>query len=322
MRIERDAPNNFKPAHRKLFNSVASQAIYQKNISYDLNKQAKNFGELFGIHLDQYTLDNFKANSCYLNLLVDTWHSQFEKRKSTGKRMYSELTYESVCQTIGIENMNQDIGISLHESIKLFDKYHLGIDVVNIYGQMLFTHRPDKLNDHIFPQVLRVLVHNSHTYPLDHNAKGKLAKLRTKFQNNEISIDEINTLTVSNKFRLRLPSLDNYDVHMIDRLHDCVQIIQECADEEKETRVRFITNNNLLDILFEMVHEKYTPLVIFAGCKITSLGFKVGKVEATIECTDSTAPEDSTVELDSKELYQAYHKADDEFYAPKFLKRD
>jgi len=44
----------YKPLKQKLFNSLAAQAICRKDISYDINKQAIKFSELFGIHLDQY----------------------------------------------------------------------------------------------------------------------------------------------------------------------------------------------------------------------------------------------------------------------------
>ncbi|HRP37621.1 MAG TPA: hypothetical protein PLS50_07480, partial [Candidatus Dojkabacteria bacterium] len=94
---------NVKPFEKlegKLFSETATQAIFNKEISYDLNEQANNFAEMFGITLNKYTIDNYKLNSCFLNLIIDTWHSAFEKTKKDGKRMYVELTYESLCQIV------------------------------------------------------------------------------------------------------------------------------------------------------------------------------------------------------------------------------
>jgi len=176
------AAKNYKPQNRRLFKSVSSHAIYRNDISYTLNKQARTFSELFGIHLEQYTLDNFKANSCYLNLIANTWHDAFDIRRPNGTRKFAELTYDVICNAIGITNKFQDIGISIKESKAFFKKFRLGLDVVNIYGQLLETFRPEKLNDHIFPQVLRVLVHNNHTYELNRNVKNKLDKLRARTQ--------------------------------------------------------------------------------------------------------------------------------------------
>ena len=69
-------------------------------------------------------------------------------------------------------------------------------------------------------------------------------------------------------------------------------------------------------MLFEMA-DQYTPDVIFSGNVILALGFKVGNVHATIENTDNTAPQDRTLELDGKELYE------EEFYqdSPGVLKK-
>lgn len=311
------AAKKYKPQNRRLFNSVSSHAIYRNDISYALNQQARTFSDMFGIHLEQYTIDNFKANSCYLNLIVNTWHDEFDKRRPNGTRKFAELTYDAICKAIGVTNKNQDIGISIKESKAFFKKFRLGLDVVNVYGQILETFRPEKLNDHIFPQVLRVLVHNNHTYQLDSSAKNKLDKLRARTEKREPSIDEVSTLYVSDKYKLRQPVLDKCDVHFIDKLDDCVLTIMDT----KATKIRFITNTPLLNILFEMTHAKYTPHMVFAGNKITSLGFKVGLVTATIEPTDNTAPEDMMIELDSKAIYEEYHKADDEFYGNILQKR-
>ena len=61
-----------KPLHKKLFSETAPKAIHRKDITYNLNKQAKSFGDMFGIQMDDYTIDNYVANSCFLNLIVDT----------------------------------------------------------------------------------------------------------------------------------------------------------------------------------------------------------------------------------------------------------
>lgn len=308
---ERGQPKKFKPLRQRLFTQETSHAMCRKDITYKLNQAATTFSELFQIDLNQYTQDNFKANSCYLNLIVDTWHDPFEKRKTDGKRMYAELTYESVCAIIGITNKAQDIGISIRESKKFFEKFRLGLDVVNVFGEMLFSYRPENLNSKIFPQVLRVLIHNGHIYKLDNSTKNKLDKMRAKFAKKKTQVDEVNSLRVSDTYMLRKPVLDGCEVHYIDKLDECVKIVQSF---EESTKVRFVTNTELLPILFEMISAKYTPNVIFSGNRIMSLGFRVGKVDASIENTDNTAPEDTIMYLDGKELYEEYHKADDLFY--------
>ena len=86
-------------------------------------------------------------------------------------------------------------------------------------------------------------------------------------------------------------------------------------NKRKNLKIKFITNTDLSDILFEMRKQNYTPSIGFGGNKLLSLSPRVGKISFTIENTDNTAPEDTIMQLDSKELYTEYHKADDEFYA-------
>ena len=117
-------------------------------MSYQLNQQATKFSEMFGVTLHPYVLDNWKANSCYLNTIVDRFHAAFEKEKSDGTRMFAKLTYELVCNIIGVSCMNQDIGITIRESVKFFENFRLGLDVLNEFGEMLFSWRPEK--QHIF----------------------------------------------------------------------------------------------------------------------------------------------------------------------------
>src|SRR4051812_44296928 len=118
--------------------------------------------------------------------MVDRFHNGFEKLKTDGKRMYKELTYELVCEIIGLTCKYQDIGISIRESVKFFEKFKLGLDVVNEFGEMLFQYRPpDTLNRHIYPQVLRIMIKNNHIYVLDDAIKNKLDRITAKFMENK-----------------------------------------------------------------------------------------------------------------------------------------
>jgi len=258
-------------------------------------------------------------------MIVDTWPSDFEKRKTetkkgikqtTTKRMWKEPTYDSVCEIIGVTNLSQDIGITLRESVKFFEKFRLGLDVVNVWGEMLFNFRPvNGLHTAHSPQVLRILVHNNHPYKLDQSAKNKLDNLRSK--KNDIELTGLSKLRVSPYYSLRKPVLDEeYEIHFIENLDDCRKIMIET----KSKKVRLITNTNLTDLLFDMRKEKYTPAISYGGNRILSLVFKVGTIKGIIENADTTSPDDSLIDLENKEIYEEFHKVDDEFYA-KILKQ-
>ena len=134
-------------------------------------------------------------------------------------------------------------------------------------------------------------IHNNHCYKLDSSAQTKLSKLREHYQE-ETHLDEVSTLTVSSHYKLRNPSLDDCQIHFIDTLDDCVPIIQEAT----ESKLKFITNTDLSDILFEMRKQNYTPSIGFGGNKLLSLSARIGKINLTIENTENTAPEDTIMQ--------------------------
>ena len=75
-----------------LFDNFDNNVIAHKYISYDLNKDAKEFHELFKKEAStQYVLENNKTNSCFLNLIVDTFKPSFDK--AFQKHLYCETLH-------------------------------------------------------------------------------------------------------------------------------------------------------------------------------------------------------------------------------------
>lgn len=315
----KEETKEYQPLDDYLFNDNDNSKIYNKFIHYNLNKQASTFSEMFNIELNKYTQDNYKANSCYFNIIVDTYHDEFEKVKKDGKRFFKPLTYESLCELIDIKFQNQDLGLSIRQSVKFFEKYHLSLIVVNVYGHILFSYRPEKRNQVITPQTLSILEHNNHCYKLDTNLSYKLRNLREKNGDLE-EWDEIEQLQVSNKYHIRKES-KNEKVYMINNINECVKYINDYDDDESEEEekeefkyIKFITNRDLTEFLFDMINQKYTPNIVFSGGRVLSLSFFVSGIHASIENVDSTAPEDTMIQIDSVEYYKKYHEIDDKFY--------
>jgi hypothetical protein len=297
------------PVNDDLFASSENKTIYSKDISYEINQQAQTFGNLFKINLNKYTIDNYKANSCYVNLIVDTYKEAFEKRKSDGKRCYKELTYDSICQIMGLECKSQDLGLSIRQSLAFFEKFRLGLDVINVYGAILYTYTPKAINKDLSPSRLRILIHNNHCYKLNDSARFKLQKMKTKTELNN-DLDEINTLAISNKYHIRKPLLEDIEIHYIENLDDCIKFIHSCKTE----KIRFITNNSLTTLLFDMISQNHIPGINYSSGKILSLTFSIGKILATLESSDITSPDDSEIQLPDIESYKKYHEFDDCFY--------
>ncbi|HRP37395.1 MAG TPA: cell envelope integrity protein TolA [Candidatus Dojkabacteria bacterium] len=258
----REQGKPFQPLKKRLFSSAAPQALYSQDISYSLNKEAIKFGELFNMHVDSYVLDNFKANSCYINLIISKWHNDFERRKSDGKRMYKELTYDYVCDIIGLANKNQDLGLSIHQSKKFFEKFRFGLDVLDVFDNMLYTYRPEKLNSAISHQVLRIKVFNNHPYELDQSVKNKIDHIMRPQFVNDNALDTVTSLYVSNKYRLRQPVLDANEIHFIKNLDDCVKNVLNSSEQTEEGKCRFVTNTDMRTMLFDMMFngvKNYSP---------------------------------------------------------------
>jgi hypothetical protein len=297
------------PVNDQLFAGSDCKTIYSKDISYELNHQAQTFGNLFKINLNKYIVDNYRANSCYVNLIVDTYKKAFEKRKSDGKRCYKELTYDSVCQIMGLECKSQDLGLSIRQSLAFFEKFRLGLDVINVYSAMLYTYTPNPINTDLSPSRLRILIHNNHCYKLDDSARFKLQKLKVQTQLSN-DLDEINSLVASNKFHIRKPLIEDLEIHYIENLDDCIKFIHSCKTE----KIRFITNNSMTNLLFDMIWNNHVPGINASNNKILSLTFSVGKILATVESSDITAPDDSEIQLPDLDSYRKYHEHDDYFY--------
>ena len=138
---------------RKLFlnASTTNKTIYNQYIDYDINKQASTFGDLFKLKMYSTYQGNLKANSCFVNAIFEHYFDAF-KRKYT-----KELTYDQLCDIIKIDNMEQDIGLTIRDSIKFFEKYSLGLTVIDVYGKITFNYRPSKLRKDIYPAIRRRL---------------------------------------------------------------------------------------------------------------------------------------------------------------------
>ena len=94
------------------------------------------------------------------------------------------------------------MGLSVRNSLPFFEKYSLGLEVINVFGEILFEHRPKKLSANINPQVFRMLIHNNHPYRLDGNLSNQFAQLKKK----HMMSWEQNDLVVSNKYQIRKKS--------------------------------------------------------------------------------------------------------------------
>jgi hypothetical protein len=128
-------------------------------IKYDINKEALKFSDLFKIDFNNYTNENYHTNSCFLNAIIDTYVSQFQKVNKNGTKDYKNLTYESLCGIIGIEHRKQNIGLTITQSINFFEKFKLGLCIYSVFGKRVFQYIPIRYNKKMLEfELLRVVL--------------------------------------------------------------------------------------------------------------------------------------------------------------------
>ena len=79
-----------------------------------------------------------------------------------------------------IENKDQDLGLSIRASLKFFQKFHLGLVVVNIYDDVIFKYIPETKHKLISPHTLYVLVYNNHCFRLNSHERSFVQKISRK----------------------------------------------------------------------------------------------------------------------------------------------
>jgi len=240
------------------YQALDNNAICYKHIDYVVNKEAKTFADIFTfVEANENIESNLKSNSCYFNIIISTYKESMERVMKNGKRAYRDLTPEYLCQIMEVENKDQDLGLSIRASLKFFQKFHLGLVVVNIYDDVIFKYVPEIKYNNINPHTLYVLVYNSHCYRLNSHENSFVHKLNLK---NVVDEEKETYENLKNKLSTNF-FFRNFDkeIHniFINNLDDCIQHIQ---DNEKADNITFITNTDLTHILFQMVDDgTYIP---------------------------------------------------------------
>ena len=260
-----------------LYQAIDNNAICFKHIDYTLNKKAETFKDLFQFaESNSCVSSNLKANSCYFNLIIATYKEAIERVTYKHEKCYEDLTPDSLCEYLYIENKEQDLGLSIHASLKFFEKFHLGLVVVNIYDEFIYKYIPEKRNKNVFPQTLYILVYNNHCFKLNSNEKSFIQKLNNKEVMNEEkeTYDNLKN-SLSTRFYFR-----NFDKEATKKFIDDLEDVVDCIkDNEEKENIEFITNTDLTQLLFQMIDNKYTPYVNFETGILSRLCFKIKSEE-------------------------------------------
>ena len=123
-----------------------------------------------------------------------------------------------------IEDTKQDIGLSITQSMKFFNKYRFSLSVINIVGQILFKYSPDKLHKNHNTTCMRMIVHNNHCYPIVDNTKKFDAFVKANVDNFEWN--DVDNLTVSDKYKFRNSEDNDVAIYYVNELDDVTEIMK------------------------------------------------------------------------------------------------
>ena len=259
------------PEQISFHDSLSNEKIFLKYIDYDVNHDSEIFKDLF-VTKDKY--DDYKENSCFLNLIVSTYRDKFPSGR------YKPLTFDSLCNILHIENIEQNIGLTVKQSVSFFQKYRLGFFLLDRKYDIVFKYEPATYNDRITPRTLYCVFDNHHIYKLN---------------------DDINSLaqTINNKISKRLnndkyeqpkPIFNNYLMRnfeaeessktiFITDLNDICSYVKNNCKTKKSKNIRFCASNlNIHNIIFYLVNTcRYIPSAKMIGNELRKIFIKIRK---------------------------------------------
>ena len=92
--------------------------------------------------------DDYKETSCFLNLIISTYRDQIK-----GK-YYKQLTFENLCDILQVENLKQDIGLTVKQSVSFFKKYKVGFFLLDRDYDVVYKYEPTTYTKCITPRTL------------------------------------------------------------------------------------------------------------------------------------------------------------------------
>jgi len=116
--------------------------------------------------------------------------------------------------------------------MKFFEKFHLGLIVVNIYAEVIYKYIPEKFNKNIYPRTLYMLVYNNHCFRLDPNENSFTKKLNSKevIEHEKETYDNLKN-SLSSRFYFRNFDKEAKKIY-IDNLDDVVEYVE--GNDKKE----------------------------------------------------------------------------------------
>lgn len=281
-------------------NDSQHTTIYSNFIQNEKNENATSMKDLFDVEKNQYIKENFKPNSCVLTTIINKFYNNFDKKDSKGYRKTKEMNYKNLCDVLGIEYKEKgDMGITIRESLKFFEKYRYGLDVYDCFMNKIFSYKP---NVSYYPKTLKIMIKDEHIYELNDNIPS-LSHIDTE------ESDELKEIIVSKYYHVQKfdEEDDNNKLFYVESYDEIFKILNELEVTEF-TKVKFIYNNSLTDLFIKLYNDGHIPK-IFYDHEIYIMSFKpCENLYVSIEYP-STNMDDSAVAVEHINEYKMYQNA-------------
>jgi len=300
---------NYKPNEEELQCGQKEETIFHKFIKYGLNKNANSFGELFKIEHTEYISDNYKTNSCYVNLLIDAYRPTFDKDRKNKKYYNIDFNYDYLVKLCEIKKHDDQLPLTINKSLIFFKKFSLNLIVIGAFGCIIYF-KADKVNKKLNPRTLFVYVQNGHAYRINDKLNFlKEIKWEKLLIKDKIS-DEIKNINVSNQFRINDNKKEENKTIFI---NDICELTNEIKKINNEKNIYFVFEGDLKYLLFHMIRQKYCPYVTFSNDNIKMITMKIENTMIFI--SDNIVKSKTNIDQYLQEdEYTPYFKANDIFY--------
>ena len=104
------------------------------------------------------------------------------------------MTFDSLCSILQIHNIEQNIGLTVKQSVSFFQKYRLGFFRLDRKYDIVFKYKPTTYNDRITPRTLYCVFDNHHIYKLNDDINSLAQKINNRISKrlNRINMNNLN----------------------------------------------------------------------------------------------------------------------------------
>lgn len=277
-------------------------------INYKYIKYSDTSDNTIGnINYNEYLQHNYILKACVYTCIIQQYYNEFKKLSLEG-RYKVDLTYEYLYNRLHPDaivkyDANLTLGCTIHTAVQFFKIFKLKLICLDINYKIIYKYIPDKVNKKISPICTYLLIHNTHSYLLNHNIKQLEQKIKT--------------MEITDEHKAPSP---NYFINDYSKKYIYVNSLEDFKKLDQTTDLTNKINDihyphGLNDIYLYLTNTlKYQPTIKIQNNNFTSLSYTLNS-DKIINVIAFNYNEDNTDNIvDSKKEYLEYTKHEKNIY--------